>query len=61
MIWRKNFEFRIVLSGEPPPPVKIISHSYRSLSSVQESVHGFITQFQKGIFYALELLKSPAM
>ena len=32
------------------PPVKIISRSYRSFSSVQDSVHGFITQLRKGIF-----------
>ena len=38
-------------------PVKIISRSHRSLSSVQDSVHGFITQLQKVFFDALELLK----
>ena len=32
------------------PPVKIISRSHRSSSSVQDSVHGFITQLQTGIF-----------
>ena len=37
------------------PPVKIIS---RSLSSVQDSVHGFITQLRKGNFGA-ELPSCP--
>ena len=31
-------------------PVKITSPSYRSLSSVRDSVHGFVTQLQKRYF-----------
>ena len=57
MIWRKNFEIRIVLSGELPSS----KGYYRTLSSVQNSVYCFITQLQKGIFNALELLKCPTM
>ena len=47
--FEENFEIRIVLLRDLPP-VKIILRSYRSLSSVQDSVHGFITQLQKDIF-----------
>ena len=54
MILQNNFETRIVLLRELPCKdyysVKIILRSHRSLSSVQDSVHGFITQLQKGIF-----------
>ena len=42
-------------------PVKIISSGHRSFSSVQDSVPGFVTRLQKGIFYAFELLKRPTM
>ena len=60
MIWRENFEIRIVLY-ENCPPAKINSRCYRTLISVQDSVHGFKTQLQKGIFNAIELLKCPTM
>ena len=46
MIWQKNFEIRIVLLGELPS----CKGCYRTLTSVQDSVHSFITQLQKGIF-----------
>ena len=60
MILQKNFEIRIVLLRELPSCKDYFSR-HRILSSVQDSVHGFITQLQKGIFYALELLKCPTM
>ena len=60
MIWRKTLKSGLHFY-ENCPPVKILSLSYRSLSSVQNSVHCFITQLQIGIFYAFELLKSPVM
>ena len=42
--------------------VKITSASNRSFNnSVQDSLHGFITQLQKGIFNSLQLLKFPTM